>query len=306
MERRVVITGGTGFIGGRLCELLLDSGYAPVVLSRRPDKVMQRFAGRVRGVAWDGKSADGWAEHAAGAYGIVNLAGASIGSGRWTAAVKQGVLESRINASKAVLEAVERAGVKPQVIVQGSAVGYYADCGDGVIDEDGPRGGGFLASVAERWEKTTQVAASLGVRVVAIRTAMVLGRGGVLLDRLALPLRLFVGGPMGSGRQWLPWIHLDDEVRAIHFLLERPDLDGAFNLASPNPLQNAAFMRALGAAIHRPSWLRVPAFVLKALLGEMAEELVLSGMRVRPQRLLEAGFEFRYPDIESALHEIYR
>jgi uncharacterized protein (TIGR01777 family) len=305
MERRVVITGGTGFIGGRLCALLLDRGYEPVVLSRRPEKVSQRFAGRVRGVVWDGRSAEGWIEHADGAYAIVNLAGASIGSGRWAAEVKRRVLESRVDAGGAVLEAIERADVKPQVLVQGSAVGYYADCGDNPIDEAGPRGGGFLAGVVERWEESTREVASRGVRVVAIRTAMVLGRGGVLLDRLALPLRLFVGGPVGSGRQWVPWIHLDDEVGAIHFLIERPDLSGVFNLASPHPLRNAAFMRALGAAVGRPSWLKIPGFVLKAALGEMAEELVLRGMRVQPRRLLDAGFQFRYPDIESALHEIY-
>lgn len=305
MEKRVIITGGTGFIGSRLCHVLLDKGYSPVVLSRDPAKVSGRFGGRVKGAAWDGKSSDGWAGLVEGAFGIVNLAGAGIGSGRWTRSVKNAILKSRVNAGNAVMDAVRAAEVKPAAIIQGSAIGYYGDRGEELLDESGSRGEGFLPDVVEKWEASTAEASSMGVRVAAVRTAMVLGKGGMLLDRLELPLRLFAGGPMGSGRQWVSWIHLEDEVRAICFLLERDDLKGVFNLSSPSPVRNADLMSSIGAAIGRPSWIRTPAFVLRAVLGEMADELVLAGARVKPSRLLEAGFEFDYSDLESALGEIY-
>lgn len=305
MDKRIVITGGSGLIGSRLCELLLEEGFSPIVLSRNPGKVSERFAERVRVVEWDCRSSAGWLDYADGAEAIVNLAGAPIGSGRWTPAVMERIMGSRVDAGTAVLEAVQRSGIRPGVIIQGSAVGYYAGSGDEFIYEDGPAGDGFLASVVKRWEAGAEKAAALGARVAVVRTAMVLGRGSELLDRLLLPLRLFAGGPMGSGRQWVSWIGLEDEVRAILFLIGRTDLEGIFNLAAPGPVRNSELMKALGKAVGRPSWLRTPAFALRAVLGRMADELVLSGMRVMPGRLLDEGFEFRYPDIESLLTGIF-
>jgi uncharacterized protein (TIGR01777 family) len=304
-KRRILIAGGTGYIGRSLCRRLLAAGYEPAVLSRRPETVAGIFGDRVRGIAWDGRTAAGWVGDAEGAHGIVNLAGESVGSGRWTTARKERILQSRVDAARAVVDAIARTSEKPKVLIQGSAAGYYADRGDEPIDEDGIRGSGFLAGVVARWEETARGAERHGVRFAVARTAMVLGEGAALLRRLTLPLRLYVGGPVGSGGQWVSWIHIEDEIGAIHFLLEAAHLSGIFNLAAPHPVRNAAMMKALGAAINRPSWLRAPAAAVRLILGELADELVLSGLRVVPKRLLGAGYAFSYPDIASALEEIY-
>lgn len=303
--RRVIVTGGTGFIGRVLCRLLVGKGYEVIVLSRNPARVDAVLGNGVKGWQWDARTADGWADAADGAYGIVNLAGDSIASGKWTTDKKRRILESRLNAGQAVREAIERVDNRPAVVIQASAIGYYGDGGDEVLNERCPRGSGFLAEVAERWEETTKGIQSLGVRHVVIRTAIVLGKGGGFLRNVIPPFKMFLGGPSGSGRQWVSWIHIEDEAGAVAFLLEREDLDGIFNLSSPNPTRNRDFYRSLGRAIKRPSWLRAPGLLLRMLLGEMAEELILAGQRVLPERLLESGYEFRYPDLDPAFQEIF-
>lgn len=305
MMRRVIITGGTGFIGRVLCRHLVGKGYEVIVLSRNPARVDAVLGNGVKGWQWDARTADGWADAADGAYGIVNLAGDSIASGKWTIDKKRRILESRLNAGQAVREAIERVDNRPAVVIQASAIGYYGDGGDEVLNERCPRGSGFLAEVAERWEETTKGIQSLGVRHVVIRTAIVLGKGGGFLRNVIPPFKMFLGGPSGSGRQWVSWIHIEDEAGAVVFLLEREDLDGIFNLSSPNPTRNRDFYRSLGRAIKRPSWLRAPGLLLRMLLGEMAEELILAGQRVLPERLLESGYEFRYPDLDPAFQEIF-
>lgn len=305
MMRRVIVTGGTGFIGRVLCRLLVGKGYEVIVLSRNPARVDAVLGNGVKGWQWDARTADGWADAADGAYGIVNLAGDSIASGKWTTDKKRRILESRLNAGQAVREAIERVDNRPAVVIQASAIGYYGDGGDEVLNERCPRGSGFLAEVAERWEETTKGIQSLGVRHVVIRTAIVLGKGGGFLRNVIPPFKMFLGGPSGSGRQWVSWIHIEDEAGAVAFLLEREDLDGIFNLSSPNPTRNRDFYRSLGRAIKRPSWLRAPGLLLRMLLGEMAEELILAGQRVLPERLLESGYEFRYPDLDPAFQEIF-
>ncbi len=310
VEKRVLITGGTGFIGRELCRLLPGEGFSPVVLSRGLTRGPQRGFGAagesVKFVEWDGRSVGGWMKELDGAFAIINIAGSNIGEGRWNEGVRKKILNSRIEAGMAVLEALERVKAKPRVIIQGSALGYYAGKGDALISEGGESGGGFLAGVVKRWEKTTMDAASMGIRHVVARSGLVIGRGSLLLNRLETPMKLFFGGPLGSGRQWVSWIHLEDEARAMLYLLENDNLRGVFNLTSPVPVRNAVLMKALGRAIGRPSWFRVPAHLLRVALGEMADELILSGMRVIPSRLLAAGFEFRYPEIDTAMKRIYR
>ena len=218
--------------------------------------------------------------------------------------MKRAILQSRLDAGRAVVEAVKLAGVKPEVVVQASGVGYYGPHGDEVLDESWPSGADFLSDVARQWEASTKAVAAMGVRQVVIRTGAVLERSGGMLPRLLLPFRLFVGGPPGSGRTWLSWIHRDDEVAAIRFLVENDGAHGIFNLTAPEPLTMRDFCRLLGQVIGRPSWLPVSASVLRLLFGEMAEELLLSGQRVLPRRLLEAGFQFKYPTAETALRAI--
>lgn len=304
MSKRIIISGATGFIGKALCQQLVQEGYDVVALSRNPDKGSALFGELVKVIQWDAQSTDGWSDIADGAYAIINLAGENLASGRWTQERKQRIIQSRLNAGKAVLEAVERATNKPQVIIQASAIGYYGARDDEILDESSSPGFGFLAGLAKQWEKSTQEVDSFGVRHIIIRSGIVLGRNEGFLSRVLLPFRLFFGGHLGSGKQWLSWIHIDDEVNAICFLLENESLQGVFNLTAPNPLTSKDFFHVLGKVMKRPSWLPVPSFLLSLLLGGMANELILSGQRIMPTRLLESGYEFLHTNAESALEEI--
>jgi uncharacterized protein (TIGR01777 family) len=304
MSKRVIITGATGFIGKALCKQLVEEGYDVVALSRDPKKGSESLPNQVKAIEWDSKTSEGWADHADGSYAIINLAGENIGAGRWTQRKKHKILESRLNAGKAVVQAVEQISNKPRVVIQASGIGYYGDRGDEILEESSSSGTGFLTEVAKPWEESTKKVASFGVRHVIIRTGVVLGSNGGFLSRVLLPFRLFIGGHLGSGRQWISWIHIDDEVRAIRFLMEKEDSQGVFNLTAPNSLTSKDFFSLLGRVMRRPSWLPIPGFVLRPALGEMAKELILSGQRAMPKRLLESGYEFLYPDAESALREI--
>ncbi len=301
---RVIVTGATGFIGKALCLRLESEGYKVVALSRNPEKGQRLFGPKFSVAKWDDANASEWMQYADGAYAIVNLAGENIGSGRWTSKRKQSILQSRLDAGKAVVEAVEFASVKPRVVVQASAVGFYGSRGNDSIDESSSPGEGFLAAVAREWEESTQEVESFGVRRVVIRSGVVLGAEGGALLQLLKPFRLFAGGPLGSGRQWFSWIHIEDEVNAILFLLKREDLKGVFNLSAPHPLLQKDLARLIGKIMRRPSWFPTPGFMLRAILGEMAKEMLLVSQRVAPKRLLQAGYRFLYPEAEHALKDI--
>ncbi len=301
---RVIVTGATGFIGKALCLRLESEGYKVVALSRNPEKGQRLFGPKFSVAKWDDANASEWMQYADGAYAIVNLAGENIGSGRWTRRRKQAILQSRLDAGKAVVEAVESASVKPRVVVQASAVGFYGSRGNDSIDESFSPGEGFLTAVAEEWEESTHAVESFGVRRIIIRSGVVLGAEGGALLRLLKPFRLFAGGPLGSGRQWFSWIHIEDEVNAILFLLKREELKGVFNLSAPHPLPQKDLARLLGKILRRPSWFPTPGFMLRAILGEMADEMLLVSQRVAPKRLLEAGYRFLYPEAEHALKDI--
>lgn len=306
MSPKIIVTGGTGFIGRHLCSALAAANNDVIVLTRNINKAKAIFNNKVTPVYWDGKSSAGWLEYADGAHAIVNLAGENIGAGRWTRKRKNRILESRIHAGQAVVEAVIRAKKKPTVLIQASGIGIYGDRKDEILDEASLIGSSFMPDLARQWEQSVKEVAKLGVRVACIRSGVVLGKGADFLKRILLPFRFFIGGHLGSGKQWISWIHLEDEVKAIKFLLEREELNGVFNLATPNPVTYKNFSKILGKLMKRPSWFHVPAFVLKILLGEMAEGLVLSGQRAIPKRLLAARFEFTYPELESALKEILK
>jgi uncharacterized protein (TIGR01777 family) len=306
MAMHVLITGGTGLIGRAVAAELVGSGHRVTVLSRRPgDAAREGLPAGVQVARWDGRSTEGWVELADGADAIVNLAGASIGAGRWSAAQKEVIRRSRLEAGQAVTAAVQRAERKPRVVVQASGVGYYGPRGDEVVTEATPPGDDFLARVAVEWERSTAGVADLGVRHVVIRTGLVLSAEGGSLPRLVLPFRLFAGGPMGSGRQWYAWIHIADEAAAIRFLIEHESAQGPFNLTAPQPATNREFAAVLGRVMRRPSFFPAPAFALRAALGEMAD-LVLTGQRVVPERLQGLGFTFRFPTLEAALRDLLR
>ncbi|NIO49900.1 MAG: TIGR01777 family protein [Candidatus Aminicenantes bacterium] len=301
---RIIVTGATGFIGKALCFRLLEENYEVVALSRSKKKGEKIFGADATVVEWDGKSSGIWQDYANGAYAVVNLAGENIGSGRWTPKKKQSILQSRLDAGRAVVEALKSVDNKPEVVIQASAIGYYGSREDEIIDESSSSGKGFLADVVKKWELSTQEIETQDIRRVIIRSGIVLGREGGAFFRLIKPFRLFVGGRLGSGKQWFSWIHLEDELKAILFLMEREDLHGVFNLTAPHQMKQKDFARILGRIMKRPSWLPVPSFVLRMYLGEMAEETLLSGQRVKPKRLLEAGYRFLYPETETTLKEI--
>ena len=251
-----------------------------------------------------GAGPPGWWQALDGAGAVVNLAGESIAAGRWTPRQKERILQSRIRATRALVQGIAAVANKPAVLVSGSAVGYYGPRGDEELDEGAPPGDDFLARVCVAWEGEARRAAEEGVRVALVRTGLVLAARGGALPRLVLPFRLGAGGPLGSGRQWMPWIHLDDLVELFVFLIQGEGLEGPFNGTAPQPVTNRQFARTLGRVLGRPSWLPAPAAALRLALGEMADALLLSGQRAVPRRALEAGFRFRFPELEPALRDL--
>jgi uncharacterized protein (TIGR01777 family) len=307
---RVIITGGTGLIGRALAHSLAHDQHEVIILSRNPNRT-SGLPAAARVVTWDARSAKGWGELADGADAIINLAGESIaGEGfppsRWTAERKRSILDSRVNAGKAVLEAIKNASKKPAVLIQSSAVGYYGTYDDDRdVTEDSPAGTDFLGETCKAWEATTADVEKMGVRRVVLRTGVVLSTKGGALPMQALPFKLFAGGPLGSGKQQTPWIHIDDEVAAIRFLLGNSEARGVFNLSAPHPLSNAAFGKALGKALGRPSFFPTPAFAFQLAFGELSL-LLLKGQKAIPKRLTELGFQFQYPEAEAALRDLFQ
>ena len=292
---KIVVAGGSGFIGGPLCSQLLARGHQVVVLSRDPSTVRQG-----RGVAWDAQLQGAWSSEVADADAIVNLAGENVGEGRWTDARKRRILSSRLNATGALVEALRNAPSKSRAFVSGSAVGYYGVRGDEELDENGARGGGFLADVVDRWETAARGAEPFA-RVTLLRFGVVLARDGGALKKMLLPFKLGAGGPLGSGRQWMSWVDREDAIGAIEWAIASDHARGVYNVTSPNPVRNSDFTRTLGRAVHRPAFLPAPAFALRLVFGEMADEMLLGGQRVVPARGVREGLTFRYPELDASI-----
>jgi hypothetical protein len=295
---KVAITGSSGLIGTALTASLQADGHQVVRLVRRPP----RAADEIR---WDPRAADAGNPVLTGVSACVHLAGAGVGDHRWTAAYKAEIRSSRVLATRALATALAGLSPRPLTFISGSAMGWYGDTGGAAVTEDAPAGKGFLSRVVADWEAAASPARDAGIRVAQLRSGLVLGSGGGMLGRLALPARLGVLPRFGDGRQVMSWISLTDEVRAIRFLLDGPGAEGRsgpYNLTAPNPVTNTELTSALLAACRRPdfSWLRVPAPALRLGLGEMSSELLTSA-RVLPKRLLDAGFEFDYPTVDAAL-----
>lgn len=298
---RVIITGGTGTIGRALAADLVGD-YEVVVLSRNPDNYKNMPSG-VKMVQWDAKTAAGWGELADGAFAIVNLAGAGVADKRWTADRKKLIKDSRVWAGQAVSQAVHSAKVKPQVVVQASAIGFYGDRENELLDEESLAGSGFLPDVVKAWEQSTRSVETMGVRRVVTRIGVVLTMAGGALPQLVQPFQLWAGGPIGNGEQWLSWVHIDDAVRGIRDLMEDSAASGVYNLTTTSPVRNEEIAQRIGVTLDRPNFLPVPPIAIKLLLGEMSQ-VVLDGQRVMPKRLEKKGFKFRYTDIETALRNL--
>ncbi len=297
---KVLITGGTGFLGAALTNSLLADGHQVLALSRNPSRT--RAPAGVQVHAWDGRSASGWGHLVNETDAIVNLAGKSLSTWPWTKATQQEFWDSRLNAGLAIVEAVSSATRRPKVLIQSSGIGHYGLNGPSA-DESTPPADDFLARLTVAWEDATQPVEALGLRRAVIRSAVVLGKGGGLLSLMALPVRLFAGGPIGSGRQAVPWIHLLDEVGAIRFLLEKESARGPFNLIAPEPTSNADFYRGLAKALHRPYWFPTPAFLLRLALGGMST-LVVDGRFAQPKRLTELGYRFQFARLDDTLSDL--
>jgi uncharacterized protein (TIGR01777 family) len=300
---KIVIAGATGFIGQKLISSLLVSQATVVVLTRRPESVRSTGHSLVNYVKWDGENQGEWNRHVDGADAIINLCGESIAGKRWSDTRKKELLLSRTQPTDALVRAVRESRAIPPVLINASAVGYYGNVPKEPVTEDHPPGDDFLGKLCAEWEAAALRARELGVRVVLLRSGIVLDKRGGALQRLLLPFRLFAGGSLGSGDQWFPWIHEEDEVRAILFSLQTGSISGPVNLAAPEPATMHDFTNAIGVVLRRPSFFHVPAFVLRAALGEMAD-IVLTGQKVIPQKLSKAGFEFRFPTLVGALEDL--
>lgn len=301
----IVIAGGTGFLGRPLATALSADGRQVTVLTRkRPPGTPA--SGSIAHVEWHPEDERGaWTTLIDGAEAIVNLAGESIVSGRWTTGRKVRLVESRLQATRSLAGAISAATNPPPVFVSASAIGYYGDRGDEVLTEASAPGNDFLADLCVQWEREATRAKSERTRVALIRTGIVLDTAGGALRKMLPPFKMFAGGPLGSGQQYMSWIHLTDWVRLVRWMIGTDRASGPINATAPAPVANREFSKALGAALHRPSLLPAPAFALRLLLGEMADSLLLASQRVLPARAAELGFPFSYPRLEPALHSLF-
>jgi len=299
---KIVLAGATGFIGTPLRQALIAQGHQLIVLVRTVGSgtLENGKSEKEQFVPWDGQTEGEWVRFLDGVDAVINLAGENIASRRWTPGQKQKILSSRIDATRAIVRAIEKTRKRPRFLINVSAVGYYGDQGDKEVSEESLRGRGFLADVCEKWESEARRAELSGVRVVLPRLAPVLARNGGMLSKMAAPFRFFLGGPLGSGKQWMPWVHREDVIGAFLFFLENQSISGPVNIAAPVYVTMKEFCLALGEVLHRPSWIPVPALMLRFLMGEMAD-MVLCSQRVIPSRLLQAGYPFRYPGLFHAL-----
>ena len=298
---RILITGGTGMIGTALAQSLLADGHQVSVLTRNPGQA--HLPEGAKGLGWDGKTTGGWGELVSRMDAVVNLVGERLSRWPWTKQQKQRFWDSRVPVGKILVQAIQAASPRPKVLIQASGVNYYGPRGlEPVTEADAP-GQDSLAGLCQAWEASTQPLEKLGVRSAIVRSAIVLSARDGILPIMLLPVRLFAGGPLGRGWQGLAWIHLVDEVAAIRFLLENDNAAGPFNLTAPDPISSADFLRTAARVLRRPYWLPAPAFALKLALGEMAT-LVLDGAYIRPTRLQEMGFTFRYGNLEAALRDL--
>jgi uncharacterized protein len=298
---KLVITGATGFIGAILTNRLWDQFHSVTLLSRRPPPEVN--VTKKEWFAWRPGVGGEWEKAVDGADGIINLAGEPIAGKRWSEAQKVLLRSSRIDSTRALVNAIDKAKVKPKFLINASAIGYYGPRGDELIRENADPGQDFLARLCVDWEMEAKKAEAFGLRVALLRTGIVLDKGKGALAKMVPPFKLFIGGPLGSGQQWMPWIHIEDEIGLICFLIDNDAATGAFNATAPSPVTMEMFSKALGEVLKRPSWASVPASALALLVGEMAD-MLLGGQRAVPEAALKLGYTFKYPEIAGALRSL--
>lgn len=300
---KIVITGGTGFIGRALCATLIQGGHRVVVLTRQLGQIHHRPDLPVQAVEWNARDSGPWEQVLEGADAVINLAGTPIADARWTDVRKQLIIDSRILTTRLLVRALSRWSSKPATFISASGIGYYGASDDRFLDEGAARGEGFLADLCLAWEAEALRASEFGARVVIVRTGMVLERDGGALPKMLLPFRLFAGGPIMPGNQWVSWIHRRDHIGLIQWALTTATISGPINAVAPEPVMMNTFCEILGRVLHRPSWLPVPGFALNILLGELAT-LMTTGQRVIPAKAIAGGYTYQYPTLEPALQAI--
>jgi uncharacterized protein (TIGR01777 family) len=301
--KKIIITGATGLIGRKLSQKLFEAGHQIIVFSRNASSAKNILKKDYDYIDWDYHKSDKWIESISTADVIVHLAGINLFAKRWNRKFKEEILASRKETTKALVDAIKLSQAKPEVFVSASAVGYYGDCGDKLLDENSPAGNDFLAEVCKVWEAEAAEVEQAGVRRVSVRTGIVLSKEDGALKRMLLPFKLFVGGPLGNGKQWFPWIHIDDIVGIYFHAIENQNLNGAVNAASPNICTMKEFAKTLGKVLHRPSLFPVPELALKIAIGE-AGKVVLMSQRVKVNKLLESGYKFKFENLEEALRNL--
>ena len=303
-KKTVVVTGATGFIGHYFCQAAKDKGWNVIAISRNLEKAKNKLPGiqvikKIEDLSTTEKI-----------HYVVNLAGEPLVSGRWNAARKQVFIDSRVGMTNQLFDYFKQLPEPPEVLVSGSAVGYYGPYDgspqDKRLDEAAKHRDSYSHHLCSEWEHSAAQFSQLGTRVCYLRTGIVLGSKEGALARMVPPFKMGLGGRIGNGKQWMPWIHINDEIELIFHCIKRSDLTGSINATSPNPVTNRQFSQALGAVLSRPVIFPMPAFLVKLLFGEMAEELLLAGQRVHPRKALESGFEFKYPELGPALEQILR
>jgi uncharacterized protein len=299
---KIAIAGATGFVGSRLVEQLQAQGHEVVIFTRSPQQASNRF-GKAQVVGYEPLKSGEWQNAISGCDAVVNLAGEPIAEKRWTPAQKRTILDSRQLGTQKIVEAIAAASVKPAVLINASAIGYYGTSETSKFNEDSPAGQDFLAEVCTAWETAAQAVTVTGTRLVILRLGIVLGENGGVLSKMLAPFSAFVGGPIGSGKQWFSWVHRDDVVKLIITAITDSQMQGVYNATAPNPVTMTDFSHTLGTVMNRPSWLPVPNFALEALLGEGAI-VVLEGQQVVPTHTLAQGFEFQYSTLTPALSSI--
>ena len=300
----IVVTGGTGFIGRALCAMLVHEGHSVSLLTRHSGHALHQPDPRLHSVKWDAQDTGAWENVLDGADAVVNLAGAPIADVRWTTARKQLLYDSRVLVTRLLVGAMSRMSSKPRVLINASGIGYYGNSDDRLLDEGAARGSGFLADLCLAWEAEALRAAEFGVRVVLLRTGMVLERDGGALAKMLLPFKLFAGGPIMPGTQWVSWIHRHDHIGLIQWALANNRISGPLNAVAPEAVTMREFCLRLGRALRRPSWFPVPEFVLKLALGELGS-LMTTGQRVTPQKAIDGGYAFHHATLDSALQVIF-
>lgn len=300
---KILIFGATGFIGKALTNYLYAQKHEVAIITRNRLKAKAIFADRIQTFEWDFQDTKALSKIIASHEVLVNLAGENIASQLWTKKQKERIIHSRVQLGNMISNAISESENKPSILIQASAIGFYGYQTKEICTEKSPKGNGFLTQVSEEWEKSTEEVENFGVKRIVVRTGVVLGKDGGILPKFIFPIKYFMGSNFGKGNNWISWIHIRDEIRAIEFLIQNNESSGVYNLVAPNAIRSFQLNKLIGKKLQRPIWLYIPKFILKLILGQMAKELLLSDQRVIPEKLQTEGFIFFYPEIENAIHE---